>query len=183
MPPASSNESQGLKIAVAAFVSLTVILAVSCYFLYSSYDKALNAENKARDDMNAAKKVQADLQNISDELRKSIGTRAEEIDPMRVEKKNEQKKLEEKIIGITAKVDALVNKAQQAGAAGPELQQSKDAVKRLVQEYQNEPNKNYISTSSRLGDILENVATELVAVSNGFTQTKRDLENANKISQ
>ena len=39
MPPAA-NESQGLKIAVAAFVSLTVILAVTCYFLYSNYDQA-----------------------------------------------------------------------------------------------------------------------------------------------
>ena len=31
---AAANESQGLKIAVAAFVTLTVILAVTSYFLY-----------------------------------------------------------------------------------------------------------------------------------------------------
>ena len=35
-----SNESQGLKIAVAALISLTVILAVACYFLYSAYTNA-----------------------------------------------------------------------------------------------------------------------------------------------
>ena len=31
---AAANESQGLKIAVAAFITLTVILTVSSYFLY-----------------------------------------------------------------------------------------------------------------------------------------------------
>jgi len=33
---ASANESQGLKIAVAAFLTLSVILAVTSYFLYST---------------------------------------------------------------------------------------------------------------------------------------------------
>ena len=33
---AAANESQGLKIAVAAFITLTVILTVSSYFLYSN---------------------------------------------------------------------------------------------------------------------------------------------------
>ena len=183
MPPASSNESQGLKIAVAAFVSLTVILAVSCYFLYSSYDKALAAEAKAKDGETAARKAQAEFQNERDEYRKAIGTRAEDKEPALAEIKAEQKKADEKIVAIAAKVDALVAKAQQAGASGPELQQSKDNVKRLVQDYQNEPNKNYISTVSRLGDILENVTLELAAVSTGYTQTKRNLEAANKISQ
>jgi hypothetical protein len=32
-----SDDSQGLKVAVAAFISLTVILAVTSYFLYSNY--------------------------------------------------------------------------------------------------------------------------------------------------
>ena len=33
---AAANESQGLKIAVAAFITLTVILTVSSYFLYTN---------------------------------------------------------------------------------------------------------------------------------------------------
>jgi hypothetical protein len=37
---AKENESQGLKIAVAAFISLSVILAVACYFLYAAYTQA-----------------------------------------------------------------------------------------------------------------------------------------------
>ena len=34
------NEFVGLKIAVAAFISLSVILAVACYFLYAAYTEA-----------------------------------------------------------------------------------------------------------------------------------------------
>ncbi len=37
---AAANESQGLKIAVAAFIALTVILTVTSYFLYSAYSTA-----------------------------------------------------------------------------------------------------------------------------------------------
>ena len=33
---AASNDSQGLKIAVAVFIALSVILAVTSYFLYSN---------------------------------------------------------------------------------------------------------------------------------------------------
>jgi hypothetical protein len=36
----TADESKGLKIAVAAFLSLSVILAVACYFLYSAYSTA-----------------------------------------------------------------------------------------------------------------------------------------------
>jgi hypothetical protein len=36
----SNDESRGLKIAVAALVTLSVILAVACYFLYSAYTAA-----------------------------------------------------------------------------------------------------------------------------------------------
>ena len=36
----NADESQGLKIAVAAFLALSVILAVACYFLYAAYAAA-----------------------------------------------------------------------------------------------------------------------------------------------
>jgi hypothetical protein len=34
---ATSNESPGLKIAVAAFITLSVILSITAYFLYNAY--------------------------------------------------------------------------------------------------------------------------------------------------
>ncbi len=53
---AAANESQGLKIAVAAFIALTVILTVTSYFLYSAYSTAEARLSKSEDDLNTAKK-------------------------------------------------------------------------------------------------------------------------------
>jgi hypothetical protein len=47
---AEANGSQGLKIALAVFITLTVILAVTSYFLYSNASVAqarLDAERNA----------------------------------------------------------------------------------------------------------------------------------------
>jgi cell division protein FtsB len=35
------TQAQGLKIAVAAFISLSVVLTVALYFMYASYNSAL----------------------------------------------------------------------------------------------------------------------------------------------
>src|SRR5262245_58785265 len=57
----AANESQGLKIAVAAFVALAVILAVTTYFGYSQYGQA---QAKYED---AEKKLQAATRSIDEE--------------------------------------------------------------------------------------------------------------------
>ena len=46
---AADNESQGLKIAVAAFITLTVILGVSSYFLYANVASAQAMLDSERD--------------------------------------------------------------------------------------------------------------------------------------
>ncbi len=57
---AAANESQGLKIAVAAFITLTVILTVSSYFLYtngaSAEAKQQSAEETLRTKTKAAER-------------------------------------------------------------------------------------------------------------------------------
>ena len=73
MPPASSNESQGLKIAVAAFVSLSVILAVTSYFLYSNYSQTYEQLTKAQQDGQTKSKVASDALNQYEDMRKRLG--------------------------------------------------------------------------------------------------------------
>ena len=70
-PPA--NESQGLKIAVAAFVTLTVALAVTSYFLYSAYSRSEAQLESERDKLTKAQKVASDAVNQYDEFRKLAG--------------------------------------------------------------------------------------------------------------
>src|SRR5438094_514951 len=97
MPPAASNDSQGLKIAVAAFVSLTVILAVTSYFMYSAYSKAdaqlTDAQQKAQTAQTAASTALLQYE----EMLKRIGSRAADFDTAKTEIQTEQKKVDDDI--------------------------------------------------------------------------------------
>ena len=57
---AAANESQGLKIAVAVFVTLTVILAVTTYFSYTAYSQADAKQLAAEAKLNTATKASLD---------------------------------------------------------------------------------------------------------------------------
>ncbi|MGB0068960.1 MAG: hypothetical protein WBQ11_12990, partial [Isosphaeraceae bacterium] len=82
---AAASESQGLKIAVAAFVTLTVALAVTSYFLYSAYSRSESQLESERDRLTKAQKVASDAVNQYDEFRKLAGARAEEFDQAKAE--------------------------------------------------------------------------------------------------
>jgi hypothetical protein len=180
---AAANESQGLKIAVAAFVSLTVILAVTSYFLYSNYSQTFEQLNAARDKESKAQTALSNAIGERDEMRKLIGSRTEETEAARNEIKAEQKKVDEKIAGIPQRVDAAVAKAQAAGVTGPEVQETRDTIRRLVQEYQSEPNKSYISSLSRAADIFDNYSALNASLATNYTNLKRTLEAANSVNK
>ena len=82
---AAANESQGLKIAVAAFVTLTVILAVTSYFLYSAYSRSEASSNRSRTRWPRRKKPPSNAVNQYNEFRQMAGVRAEEFDPAKAE--------------------------------------------------------------------------------------------------
>jgi hypothetical protein len=66
---AAPNELAGLKIAVSAFISLSVILSVAVYFLYSAYS---SAEVRLRATLNQNQQLsrsQTLLQKQYDELK------------------------------------------------------------------------------------------------------------------
>ncbi len=69
---AADNESQGLKIAVAAFLSLSVILSVAVYFLYSAYSQAEARFAAAMTRNQQLRQAQALLQRQCDELKLQI---------------------------------------------------------------------------------------------------------------
>jgi peptidoglycan hydrolase CwlO-like protein len=183
MPPASSNDSQGLKIAVAAFVSLTVILAVTAYFLYSNYsttfEKLTAAETKAQTSQKAA----SDALLQYDELRKRIGSRAEEFDPAKAEIKAEQDKVDADINSLIGQVNDAINKLTAAGATGPELEDAKAKVGQISSAYMTEPNKNYISSMSRLKDLLKSLVLLDLEVARDYAALKKNLESTNSVNQ
>jgi len=181
---AANNDSQGLKIAVAAFVSLTVILAVTSYFLYSNYSetsgKLIAAEQKVSEKDKAAR----DALNQYEELRKQIGTRADaEFETVKNEIAAETKKVNDDIAGLTARVNEAVAKAQEAGATSTELETAKATLQQLANSYLSEPNKTFISSLDRLKDLLREQAMLTTALTTNYVDVKRGLEKANDVNQ
>ena len=112
---AAPNESQGLKIAVAIFVMLTVVLAVSTYFSYRAYSEADAKGSKAEAEKANALKAQNELITQVEGFRKDIGTKAEDYDVAKTEIKNAYKKLEDDLNAMAAAVNDAITKAQGAG--------------------------------------------------------------------
>src|SRR2546421_593818 len=116
---AAANESQGLKIAVAIFVMLTVILAVSTYFSYTAYATAEAKREQADSKLQNSTKSELATKENFDALRKEfVGARAEDFEAVKTEIKNEYKKIDDEVKGMIDQVNAAVDKAQAAGAQG-----------------------------------------------------------------
>jgi hypothetical protein len=183
MPPAASNDSQGLKIAVAAFVSLAVILSVTSYFLYSAYAKA-DAQSTAAEEKARNAQAAADLASRQkDDLLKRIGSRAEDFDAAKTEIDAEQKKVDDEIGTLLGQANAAIAKIQAAGASGPEFEDAKTKVQQIAGGYTSEPNKNYISSLSRLKDLLKAMTLLDLEISRDYSALKKNLELTNSVNE
>jgi len=116
---AANNESQGLKIAVAVFVTLSVVLAVSTYFSYKYYAETDARLTKSAGDLQKATSRAVEDQSTIEELRKQIGVKAEDPEAIKTEIKNEYKKIDAEVQSLVDQTIAAVGKAQQSGAQGP----------------------------------------------------------------
>ncbi len=77
----TEDDTSGLKIAVAAFISLSVILAVSCYFLYSAYSMAEARLADAQVELKRAKAAQQTLRDQYNDFRARVATETSAADP------------------------------------------------------------------------------------------------------
>ena len=145
---------------MAAFVSLTVILAVTSYFLYSSYsqtDAKLTQAEKTS--VGEGQKAASDALNQYEELRKQIGTRADGNSmPPRPRSPPDARRSTKKSAALTVQINEAIAKAQEAGATSTELEYAKATVQQLANGYLTEPNKTFISSLDRLKDLLGNQA-------------------------
>src|ERR1700688_3710429 len=103
---AAANDSQGLKIAVAAFITFTVILGVTSYFLYSSVANAQAKLDSAREAQQLARRAADMALSHYDEMRTRIGTKAQECDAAKQEISANFKKIEERIDNLINAVNA-----------------------------------------------------------------------------
>src|SRR5271156_147434 len=104
---AASNDSQGLKIAVAVFIALSVILAVTSYFLYSNGAVAEARLAQATEKNNELNRANGNVLSLNEDLRGKIGVRNAEADAVKTEIDAEYKK-------VTERLDQLGNQVQAA---------------------------------------------------------------------
>jgi hypothetical protein len=179
---AASNESQGLKIAVAAFIALSVILSVTCYFLYSAYSSADAKLTSNTEELNKAKTVQRELQNQYDEIRTKVGTKAQEFEPAKEEIAQHVKKTVERFEKLIEQANTAIQKAQGAGA-GPELQDVRDKIQQIVQSYRSEPSKTYISSLDRITELMESLSLLSSELSLNYKDLREKLEAATNVAK
>ncbi len=175
---AEDSESQGLKIAVAAFITLTVILAVSSYFLYASVASAQARLASALEAQRRDKRVADLAMTHYDQLRNRIGTKAAEFDAAKEEISANFKNVEERLNKLMSAVDVALQNARQNGAHGPELEEIKLKVQRAIASYRSEPNKTYISSLNRLTDAMEDLALLTVQLSRKSVGARKSPEAA-----
>jgi hypothetical protein len=180
---AAANESQGLKIAVAAFVTLTVLLAVTSYFLYSAYSRSEAQFESERDKANTAQRNATDLQNQRDDLSQKIGARAQEYDQVKVEAETFFKKNADRVTNLANSVNAAIQRAQQAGADAKELDEARARVQAIVTSYQSEPNKNFMSALDRLTELLENLTLLNTEMAANYAGLRQSLESTTSVAK
>jgi len=180
---AAANESQGLKIAVAVLVSLTVILAVSSYFLYSSGSQAsakLEDEKKKADSAQAlATKAVGDLQDFKDRAGfKGI----EEYEALKTAMSKFFDKVTNDVSEINAESKKRVAEYQQAGGADPKIKELQDSSDQLLAAYRDEPNKTLGASIDRLRELLRNQAYLTVEFAIDNMGIRHDLESADVVN-
>jgi hypothetical protein len=180
---AAANESQGLKIAVAAFVTLTVALAVTSYFLYTSYSRSEALLESERDKLTKAQRAASEAVTEREEFRKLAGARAEEFDPAKAEVAAFFKKNGDRINSLVTATNAAIQKAQQAGAESKDLEEARVRVQAIVNSYQSEPNKNFISTLDRLTELLENISLLSTEMSTNYLGIRKSLEGSTSVAK
>jgi hypothetical protein len=180
---AAANESQGLKIAVAAFVTLAVILAVTSYFLYSALTRAEAAAATAEDKASKAQRAAGDALTQLTDFRQIAGVRAEEFDPAKGEVSTFYKKLTDRVEKLATDTTAAIQKAKQAGAEGKDLDDGLARVTTVINSYRTEPNKNLISSLDRMAELLENVTLLNNEMATNYQGLRRTLEASTSVAK
>ncbi len=181
---AASNDSQGLKIAVAVFIALSVILAVTSYFLYSNGAVAEARLAQTTEKNGTLERAQGIQRTENEYLRNQIGgPKVEEVDAVKAEIKKEFDKVGEKLTGLETAVNAFVAKLQQAGAQPQEIQDLQDKIKVGIQSYRGETTHTLIASLDRLTELMVDLSMLTTETGANYLELRHTLEAATSVTK
>ncbi len=179
---APSNENQGLKIAVACFVMLSVILAVSTYFGFKNYletDKKLETANA---EVASEKKEQGRLTAVLNEFKDAVGLNKTEQDDLPKAAKKQVEELTKKAVEVRDLSAKALDEYKSAGGAQAKLEEARQSLDQIIAAV-NDPSRTVLSVSERLTELMKNQALISSMLAAEFDTTRSELEDANKINQ
>ncbi len=176
----AAKESLGLKIAVAAFITLTVILTMTSCFFYSIATDAQARLDPLRHEHAKARYVADVAVRQYEEMRSLLGTKAYEFDAVNEEISAKFKNVDERLSNLMSAVDAAVENARQSGARGRDLEDAKLKLQKAVASYRSDPNKNCISALERLTELMENLALVTTELSRYYVGAGKGVEGAGR---
>ncbi len=179
---AAANDSQGLKIAVASFVSLSVILAVTSYFMYSNYSaeaiKAAEAANKAT----AADNKFADQVRVNKDLRHRIGggeyDKYETPDTLNNAIKAAEQKWQQKLAASGAEIAKIFD--AQGGAKSESAVKAKELSEQLLKQVLQEPQGTFNSWIDRMVDMTTAQTNLTLSLIGDNSDLRTNLEGVNQ---
>jgi len=181
---AASNESQGLKIAVAVFVMFTVVLAVTTYFGFSNAAQAEAKQAEAEKQAGDAKRVAGEINNTLTELRKQSGFEKAGEDQAALTEalKKFKAELDTKVAAINNNVKAATKEYKDAGGNAPKVEELTQSADQLTGNFTNEPNRTLTSGLLRMTELLDNQARLTVAYAADNEALRKALEEANRVN-
>jgi hypothetical protein len=182
MPPAT-NDNQGLKIAVALFAALSVVLGVATYFGFSEASKNAERYEQANADLGKAKQAQGQLQNQLTELQDLAGYPKVDAGQVKEKVDADMKALIGRVAGLNDRVQKVYADYKTAGGQSVQADQLAEQSRTIAESLANEPNKTLGSTIGRLTDLLDNQGMLLANVAADYQATRKDLEASNQVAQ
>ncbi len=184
MPPAA-NDNQGLKIAVAVFVALSVLLAVATYFGFSNasyYNEKMEQANK---DAQTAKQSFAARDKEFQELQAIAGY--EKADPSAVvaKIKEDRKKLDDEMVKLRGEVEKVYGEYKTAaGDALPQqADQFADATRTSAEAFVSGQFGSLNAANTKMFEMLSNQARLMSVLASDYSATRKDLESSNQVAQ
>jgi len=179
---AANNDNQGLKIAVACFVMLSVILAVTTYFGFKNYNETDAKLTAANTEAKDAQAEQAKLQRIINEINEKVGyTKTEPADVPKAVTKNIEA-LRQRVMANAEAVKKAIDEYKGQGGALPKVDELRQAQDTLVSGL-NDPASTLQSTVDRLQELLGIQAAIATNLGLEFHETRRQLEASNQVAQ
>jgi len=180
---ASNNESQGLKIAIAIFATLTVVLSVSTYMLYSSYSQTYQKMEEANKKASQANTAASSALTQYTELKDLAGySKFEDHEALKGALTKDKEAIKATVNAIDQEINQAVGQVQAAGGADAKIAEVQQLGRTIIQSYNELPDQNLAASLARVSELLKNTTRLASEISRDNITLRKDLATSNALA-